>query len=139
MRLKKHSETPIGRHIKVQGNRSPYDGDFLYWSTRMGKHPEISTRVTTLLKKQKGKCAHCKLFFRDGELIETDHKRPKSQGGRDSYAHLQLLHRHCHDVKTANDDKAGGMRNQHQSTEDPCAEKSASTVLKTSGSGDGAA
>jgi len=39
----------------------------------------------------------------------------------------------------ANDDKAGGMRNKHQSIEEPCAEKSASTVLKTSRSGDGAA
>jgi len=139
MRLKKHSETPIIRHVKVQGNRSPYDGDFIYWSTRMGKHPEISTRVATLLKRQKGKCAHCGLFFKDGDLIETDHKIPKSQGGRDSYDNWQLLHKHCHDVKTANDDKAGGVRNKHQSIEEPCAEKSASTVLKTSRSGDGAA
>jgi len=139
MRLKKHSETPIIRHVKVQGNRSPYDGDLIYWSTRMGKHPEVSTRVATLLKRQKGKCAHCGLIFRDGDLIETDHKTPKSQGGRDSYDNWQLLHRHCHDVKTTNDDKVGGMRNKHQSIEEPCAEKSASTVLKTSRSGDGAA
>lgn len=138
MRLKKHSETPIVRHVKVQGNRSPYDGDLIYWSTRMGKHPEVSTRVATLLKKQQGKCAHCGLMFRDGDF-ETDHKTPKSQGGRDRYDNWQLLHRHCHDVKTANDDKADGMRNKHQSTEEPCAEKPASTVLKTSHSGGGAA
>jgi RNA-directed DNA polymerase len=105
MRLKKHSETPIVRHVKVQGNRSPYDGDLIYWSARMGKHPEVSTRVATLLKRQKGKCAHCGLFFKDGDLIETDHKTPNSQGGRDSYDNWQLLHRHCHDVKTVNDDK----------------------------------
>jgi RNA-directed DNA polymerase len=139
MRLKKHSETPIVRHVKVQGNRSPYDGDLIYWSTRMGKHPEVSTRVATLLKRQKGKCAHCGLIFRDGDSIETDHKIPKSQGGRDSYDNWQLLHRHCHDVKTTNDNKVGGMSNKHQNTEEPCAEKSASTVLKTSRSGDGAA
>jgi RNA-directed DNA polymerase len=28
------SEVAITRHIKVQGNRSPYDGDWVYWSTR---------------------------------------------------------------------------------------------------------
>src|ERR687885_1086533 len=28
---------------------------------------------------------------------------PKSQGGKDSYINLQLLHRHCHDKKTADD------------------------------------
>ncbi len=105
---------PLG--IPTMADRSPYDGDFIYWSTRMGKHPEISTRVATLLKRQKGRCAHCELFFKDGDLIETDHKNPKSQGGRDSYDNLQLLHRHCHDVKTANDDKAGGMCNQRQKT-----------------------
>ena len=43
MRLIKHSETPIRRHKKVQGERSPYDADFIYWGTRMGKHPEIDT------------------------------------------------------------------------------------------------
>ncbi|MBD2347197.1 hypothetical protein H6G18_24150 [Anabaena subtropica FACHB-260] len=28
------------RHIQVQGSRSPFDGDWVYWSSRMGKHPE---------------------------------------------------------------------------------------------------
>ena len=30
---------------------------------------------------------------------------PKSQGGKDAYGNLQLLHRHCHDKKTSTDDK----------------------------------
>jgi RNA-directed DNA polymerase len=69
----------------------------------MGKHPEAPTRVATLLKMQKGKCTHCKLFFKDGDLMEIDHKIPRSQGGKDSYDNLQLLHAHCHDAKTAVD------------------------------------
>lgn len=103
LRLLKHRETPIVRHVKVQGNRSPFDGDWVYWSSRMGKHPEAPHRVATLLKVQKGKCAHCGLFFQDGDLIETDHKVPQSKGGKDNYSNLQLLHGHCHDVKTAAD------------------------------------
>jgi RNA-directed DNA polymerase len=35
--------------------------------------------------------------------MEIDHKIPRSQGGKDSYDNLQLLHGHCHDAKTAAD------------------------------------
>ncbi len=103
LRLRKHSETQITRHIKVQSTRSPYDGDLIYWSTRMGRHPQLPKRVASLLKAQKGKCNYCGLFFRDGDKLEIDHTVPKSLGGRDNYENLQLLHRHCHDVKTADD------------------------------------
>jgi len=101
--LMKHSQTAIVRHVKVRGNKSPYDGDWVYWSSRMGKHPQMPKRTASLLKKQKGKCAHCGLFFRDGDLIELDHIMPKSKGGQDGYNNWQLLHRHCHDEKTRYD------------------------------------
>ncbi|MEH1997696.1 MAG: HNH endonuclease signature motif containing protein [Nostoc sp.] len=39
--------------------------------------------------------------------MEVDHKIPKSQGGKDSYNNWQLLHRHCHDTKTATDGSYG--------------------------------
>ena len=35
--------------------------------------------------------------------MEVDHKIPLSQGGKDEWVNLQLLHRHCHDEKTAAD------------------------------------
>ena len=35
--------------------------------------------------------------------MEIDHKIPKSKGGKDKYENWQLLHRHCHDIKTATD------------------------------------
>lgn len=103
MRLKKHSETPIVRHIKVQKNRSLYDGDLIYWSTRMGRHPEVPKGVSTLLKRQNGKCTHCGLLFKEGDLKEKDHIISRNQGGTNQYSNLQLLHRHCHDKKTAQD------------------------------------
>lgn len=108
MRLRTHSKTPIVRHVKVKGESSPYDANLVYWSTRMGKHPEISSREATLLKRQKGKCNHCGLFFRDGDIWEIDHSIPRSKGGKDEYNNLQLLHKHCHDVKTADDGSVGG-------------------------------
>jgi RNA-directed DNA polymerase len=101
--LTSHADTPIIRHIKVKDRKSPYDGDMAYWASRLGKHPELSNRVSKLLKVQKGKCNHCGLTFRDGDIWEVDHITPRNQGGKDVYNNLQLLHRHCHDVKTAND------------------------------------
>lgn len=103
MVLMKHSQTAIVRHVKVKGNKSPYDGDLIYWSSRMGKHPEMPKRTASLLKKQKGKCAHCGLIFRDGDLLEVDHIVPNSKGGKNEYKNCQLLHRHCHDEKTRTD------------------------------------
>jgi RNA-directed DNA polymerase len=102
--LARHSDTQIKRHIKVQAKRSPYDGDWVYWSTRMGKHPEVDARTATLLKRQEGKCNHCGLTFKYGDMLETDHITPKQNGGNNRYNNLQLLHRHCHDTKTANDE-----------------------------------
>ncbi len=139
LRLLRHSDTAIVRHVKVKDDASPYDGNLIYWSIRMGKHPEATTRVSTLLKKQKGKCTHCKLYFKDGDVLEVDHKVPKSKGGRDEYKNLQILHRHCHDVKTAEDDKAEGMYDKHQAIEEPDEVKISRPVLKTSRTGDGVA
>ena len=107
-KLTKHSSisTNIG-YVKVKGNASPYDGNLTYWSTRMGRHPEMPIRVSLLLKKQKGKCTYCGLNFKDEDIIEIDHIIPKSQGGKDEYENWQLLHRHCHDSKTAKDGSYG--------------------------------
>ncbi|MEG4229284.1 group II intron reverse transcriptase/maturase [Microcoleus sp. N9_B2] len=107
LRLLNHADTPIVRHVKVKGESSPYDGNLVYWSTRMGNNPEMPIRVSKLLKRQKGKCAHCGLFFREDDVMEADHRIPKSQGGKDSYDNWQLLHRHCHDTKTASDGSLG--------------------------------
>lgn len=107
LRLQSHAETPIVRHVKVKGDASPFDGNLIYWSSRMGTHPETTKRVATLLKKQKGKCTHCGLYFREEDVLEIDHIIPKVQGGKDEYKNLQILHRHCHDTKTATDGSHG--------------------------------
>ncbi|MBE8969337.1 group II intron reverse transcriptase/maturase [Nostocales cyanobacterium LEGE 12452] len=107
LRLLDHADTQIVRHAKVKGESSPYDGNLVYWSSRMGKNPEMPSKVSKLLKKQEGKCTHCGLFFRENDVMEVDHRIPKSQGGKDSYDNRQLFHRHCHDTKTANDGSPG--------------------------------
>ncbi len=97
--LPKYAKTPIVRHTKVQGTRSQYDGDLIYWSKRTQNHPEMSSLKGKLLKRQKGKCNHCELMFLDGDLLETHHIIPRIQGGTDQLKNLELLHLHCHDEK----------------------------------------
>ncbi|NEP37094.1 MULTISPECIES: group II intron reverse transcriptase/maturase [unclassified Moorena] len=97
--LPKHAKTKIVRHVKVKESRSPFDGDLVYWSNRMQKHPEMTSQKGKLLKRQEGKCADCGLTFRDGDLLETHHIIPRAQGGNDQLRNLELLHLHCHDVK----------------------------------------
>ncbi|NEQ86243.1 MAG: group II intron reverse transcriptase/maturase [Moorea sp. SIO2I5] len=97
--LPKHAKTKIVRHVKVKEARSPFDGDLVYWNNRMAKHPEMSSQKGKLLNRQKGKCAHCGLMFRDGDSLETHHIIPRAQGGNDQLKNLELLHLHCHDAK----------------------------------------
>ncbi len=104
--LNRHSDVPITRYIKVKGNKSPYDGEWTYWSSRIGQHPGVRKEVATLLKRQKNKCAFCGLTFRPTDLIEVDHIIPRSKGGDNAYNNKQLLHQHCHQTKTTLDNKS---------------------------------
>ncbi|MGL5075425.1 MAG: group II intron reverse transcriptase, partial [Waterburya sp.] len=141
--LIKHQSTAITRHTKVKGVSSPYDGNTLYWAKRKGSHPELKDSIARLLKKQKGKCNWCNLTFQDGDLIESDHIIPKEIGGNVK-DNLQLLHKHCHDVKTKDDldtikkHKSEKSKGTHKSQkgEKPCEVKVSRTVLKTSRVGD---
>jgi RNA-directed DNA polymerase len=103
MELLTHASMPIVRHTKVKGEASPFDGNWIYWSKRRGEYPETPTRVASLIKKQKGICSHCGLYFTSTDIVEVDHIKPTSLGGKDTYDNLQLLHKRCHDTKTATD------------------------------------
>jgi len=103
MELLNHKSTPIVRHIKIKGEASPYDGNWIYWSKRRGESPDTPNRVASLIKRQKGICSHCGLYFTSTDIVEVDHIKPTSLGGKDTYDNLQLLHKHCHDTKTTTD------------------------------------
>jgi len=125
-----HSEVPITRHVKVQGNRSPYDGDWVYWSTRQGRHPNVGTRLARLLKQQHGRCRRCGLFFQHDDRIEVDHINGNHRDSRS--ANLQALHGHCHDAKTREhgDYLPPGLRDKHQNTEERREAKVTRAVLE---------
>lgn len=90
-----YSDTPIRRHIKVRDTKSPFDGDWPYWATRLGRDPLRPQRIATLLKRQHGKCHHCGQWFRQTDLMEVHHADGDRSNNR--YENLRLLHRHCHD------------------------------------------
>lgn len=129
LQLVNHTDTSIKRHAKVKCESSYFDGNLIYWSKRLSKHPEMSKSKLTLIKRQQGKCNYCGLHFKDRDIIEVDHITPKNKGGNDSYENLQLLHGRCHDQKTTKDKLApdNGIIG-----EKPCEVKVSCTVLKTS-------
>lgn len=100
-KLRRHTQTKIQRHVKVQGSVSPYDGNLLYWSQRLRNNPMLRTEKRKLLQKQQGKCRWCELLFRDGDIIEIDHIQPGSLGGSDKLDNKCLMHLHCHDERHA--------------------------------------
>jgi RNA-directed DNA polymerase len=122
--LLKHSKIPIVRHIKVKGDKSPFDGDLKYWGQRMKKgYTGLTKRQQYLLTQQKGKCKFCDNQFsiQDINTMEIDHIKPKALGGTNDWKNLQLLHRHCHDAKTAQDGstkRVSTTRNQEQASKD---------------------
>lgn len=93
--LHKYRQTKIQRHIKVKGAKSPFDGDWPYWTTRLGRDPTKPKRFSALMKRQQGKCAECGFHLRAMDVLEVHHRdhNPANQ----SYQNLALLHGHCHD------------------------------------------
>jgi RNA-directed DNA polymerase len=90
-----YADTPIQRHVKVQGSKSPYDGDWPYWIERLGRDPSKPKRVINLLKRQANRCMLCGLRFTTEDHLEVHHRN--GQHHDNTYANLALLHGHCHD------------------------------------------
>lgn len=126
--LLRHKDHAIKRHVKVLGTKSPYDGDWVYWTTRLGRTPGISPRVAELMKLQQGRCAHCGLFFRPEDLPEVHHR--DGNHANNARTNRALLHRHCHD-----DTHGTGVYVRHQATEEPDDSKGSRPVLESSREG----
>jgi len=94
--LTRYADMPITRHIKVCGEASPFDGDWVYWGARLGRDPTKPKRVIRLLKQQHGRCPHCGLRFTTEDMLEIHHA--DGNHNNNSPTNLVLLHAHCHDV-----------------------------------------
>ena len=94
--LIKYADIPIKRHIKIRGDKSPYDGDWPYWVQRLGRDPTKPSWVVRLLKRDKGRCVLCGLRFAAEDVIEVHHWDGKRTNNRK--ANRVMLHGHCHDT-----------------------------------------
>lgn len=80
------------KFVNVKGDKSPYDGDVIYWSQRESKlYDGISAK---LLKKQNHTCARCGMRFLPGEDIHLHH----IDGNHDNWKpkNLEMIHQSCH-------------------------------------------
>ena len=80
------------RFVNVRQDKSPYDGDFDYWSKRKGKlYHNITSR---LLQKQSYICSYCNLKFNDDEIIHLHH----IDGNHNNWSsyNLTVMHKSCH-------------------------------------------
>lgn len=81
------------RHVNVAGERSPYDGDILYWSTRNSK---LYNGITaSLLRKQRHICGHCEAKLLDDERVQLHHIDSNHNNWRGQ--NLMVVHQSCHD------------------------------------------
>ena len=81
------------KHVNVQGDKSPYDGDTTYWSKRNSK---LYTGATSdAIKKQSRKCVACGLTFIGEEKVHLHH----ADGNHDNWdkKNLVAIHESCHD------------------------------------------
>ena len=84
----------LNQHIAVTGNKSPYDGDLIYWSKRKSKL--YNGETATLLKKQEFRCGHCGELFVDDERIHVHHiDKNHNNWSKDN---LVAIHQSCHQL-----------------------------------------
>lgn len=91
------------RFVKVKGDRTPFDGDWVYWSQRLIKYPGIDNLTATLLKRQSGKCTECGKYISQEDNIQRDRIIPLALGGKNKLDNMQVIHKQCHIEKTKKD------------------------------------
>lgn len=90
----------IVQYVQVNSLRSPYDGDWAYWSLRMSNYYGVDSKVSKLIKKQKGYCRLCQTRIQFTDRVQVDHITPRSKNGSEDISNLQLCHIECHLKKT---------------------------------------
>ena len=80
------------KHVMVAGERSPYDGDVVYWSKRNSKLYDGAT--AKVLKKQDHTCEACGLAFMPGDKVELHHRDGNHNNWKPD--NLEAIHSSCH-------------------------------------------
>lgn len=96
--LLKFSWHNIKRHTLVKGDASPDNPELQeYWDLRRKRKSQtLIPSYQKLAQKQGYKCPVCGESLFNDEPLQKHHKTPRSKGGNDSYANLELMHYYCH-------------------------------------------
>jgi RNA-directed DNA polymerase len=92
--LDRHDQTNIRKFVKIKANASIYDGNLIYFATRLSlTNPRIRS-LRNLIVKQKYLCAHCGLLMLPHDVIELHHilNDNKIRTGE-----ICFVHGYCHD------------------------------------------
>jgi RNA-directed DNA polymerase len=93
IKLVRLTEIPIRRHVGLRVNKSPYDGDWVYWSQRLGQYPDMPKSKAIRLRLQDGMCSSCGLHFcPDDEMVILHLDGNHRDFRRDN---MTLVHRRC--------------------------------------------
>ncbi|MDV3002034.1 MAG: hypothetical protein N5P05_003640 [Chroococcopsis gigantea SAG 12.99] len=84
-----HSEN---KHISVKENKSPYDGDMVYWSERNSKL--YADNISKALKRQNHSCKFCGLKFIGEDKVHLHHVDGKHGNWKTN--NLVAIHQSCH-------------------------------------------
>ena len=81
------------KFVNVKGEKSPYDGDFIYWSQRNSKLYDEET--SKALKRQNHSCKSCGLKLTGKQKVHLHHV----DGNHNNWSHdnLVAIHQSCHD------------------------------------------
>mgnify|MGYP006356834675 FL=1 len=81
------------KFANVKGDKSPYDGDLVYWSKRNSKLYDGET--SKALRRQNHSCAACGLNPAGNERVNLHHV----DGNHNNWSHdnLVAIHESCHD------------------------------------------
>lgn len=93
IKLVRLPEIPIRRHVGLRVAKSPYDGDWIYWSQRLGQYPDMPKSKSIKLRLQDGICSSCGLHFcPDDEMVILHLDGNKNNFHRDN---MTLVHKRC--------------------------------------------
>src|SRR6266487_3033210 len=101
VRLFRAAQTPIKRHVKIQGAANPFDPVWeVYFEKRLGVKMESTLRgkrqLLALWKRQKGLCPRCHQRITKLTGWHNHHQIWRSKGGGDQLENRVLLHPTCH-------------------------------------------
>jgi group II intron reverse transcriptase/maturase len=81
------------KHVNVKGDKSPFDGDIIYWSERNSKLYDGAT--SQALKRQDHTCGYCGLKMLSDEKVHLHHVDGNHNNWKEN--NLLAIHESCHD------------------------------------------